>query len=169
MNKNLLNALDEQVNAELYSAYLYLAMSAHADRMGFKGFANWLYIQFREETEHGLHIRDFILERGETPTHSVIASPEADFGTLEEMFEKVLAHEKHVTKLINDIATLAMKENDHATYQFIMWYVNEQVEEESSAEDILVKLKHINGNTALAFSLDTELAARVFVNPFVTA
>lgn len=169
ISKKVTKALSDQVNAEIYSAYLYLAMSARADRMGFKGFAHWLYVQFQEEMEHGLHIHQFILERGEEPAHAAIEAVAADFENLEAMFEKVLAHEQYVTERINKIATLAMKENDHATYQFIMWYVNEQVEEESSADDILQKLKYIKDNTAMLLTLDNELGVRVFVNPFANA
>lgn len=169
ISETVTRALSDQVNAEIYSAYLYLAMSARADRLGFKGFSHWLYVQFQEEMEHGLHIHQHILERGEMPTHGAIQAPVAEFETLEAMFEKVLAHEQYVTERINHIATLAMQENDHATYQFIMWYVNEQVEEESSADDILQKLKYIKDNVSMILSLDAELGARVFVNPFAAA
>lgn len=166
ISKKVTQVLNDQVNAEFYSAYLYLAMSASADRMGFKGFAHWLYIQFQEEMEHGLHIHQHILERGEGPAHAAIEAPVAEFDSLEAIFEKVLAHERYVTECINHIATLAMQESDHATYQFIMWYVNEQVEEETSADDILQKLKYIKDNVSMILALDAELGARVFVNPF---
>ena len=169
ISKNITKALSEQINAEIYSAYLYLAMSARADRIGFKGFAHWLYVQFQEEMEHGLHIHQHILERGEEPAYAAIAAPQAEFDSLEAMFEKVLEHERYVTDRINHIATLAMQEGDHATYHFITWYVNEQVEEEASADDILQKLKHIKDNVAMILALDTELNARVFVNPFTNA
>lgn len=169
LSKTVEKALSDQVNAELYSAYLYLAMSAQADKMGYKGFASWLRVQFQEETAHGLHIYDHILERGGCPKFPEIAGPESSFPSLKEMFEKVLSHEQYVTERIGNIATLAMKESDHATYQFIGWYVNEQVEEEAGADEILQKLKNINDNTAMLYALDTELAARVFVDPFAKA
>lgn len=166
ISKKLTPALSEQVNVELYSAYLYLAMSADADRMGFKGIAHWLYVQFQEEMEHGLHIHKYILERGEKPAYAAIEAPAADFDSLDAMFEKVLAHERYVTERINHIATLAMQECDHATYHFIMWYVNEQVEEEASADDILQKLKFLKDNVSMILTLDAELGTRVFINPF---
>lgn len=166
ISEKVSSALSDQVIAEFYSAYLYLAMSAQADRMGFKGFANWLYVQFREEMEHGLHMRGHILERGASPMHASIAAPDCEFCSLEAIFAKVLEHEIYVTERINSIATLAMQENDHATYNFIMWYVNEQVEEEATADDILQKLKHIKDNVSMTFALDAELGTRVFVNPF---
>lgn len=169
ISEKVVQALSDQVNAEIYSAYLYLAMSARADRMGFKGFAHWLYIQFQEEMEHGLHMHQYILERGEEPAHAAIEAPTAEYDNLEAMFEKVLAHEQYVTERINHIATLAMQEGDHATYHFITWYVNEQVEEEASADEILQKLKFIKGNVSMILALDSELGARVFVNPFAGA
>lgn len=169
ISEQITKALSEQVNAEIYSAHLYLAMSSTADRMGFKGFANWLYVQFQEEMEHGLHIHQHILERGEAPSYFSIDAPNAEFDDLCAMFEKVLAHEQYVTERINHIATLAMEEKDHATYTFISWYVNEQVEEEASADEILQKLKYIKDNISMILALDTELGARVFVNPFAGA
>ena len=169
MKETLVTALNKQVNAELYSSYLYLAMSSYADRQGFKGVASWLYVQAQEEMAHAIHIYEFVLERGAKPEFGDIKAPEADFANMQVVFEKVLAHEQYVTALINEIATLAMKESDHATYSFIGWYVNEQVEEEASAELVLQKVKHIGANTAMLFALDAELGTRVFVNPFAAA
>ena len=169
LKATITKALSNQVNAEFYSAYLYLMMSAHCDRLGFKGFANWLYIQAHEESAHAKHIYQHILERGEAVQFSAIALPEGSWNNLISIFEHVLRHEQHVTELINSIATLAMKENDHATYNFIQWYINEQVEEESGADEILQKLKFIGDNTGMLYNMDTEMAARVFVDPFAAA
>ena len=166
LSSKLTTALSEQINAEYYSAYIYLSMSATADGMGFKGIAHWLFSQAQEEMAHGTNIYEYILERGETPTFALIEKPPTSFASVNEIFEMVLAHEQKVTKRINDIATLAMQEHDHACYQFMMWYVNEQVEEEASATDILDKLRLIGDNKGLLLSLDKELGARVFVNPF---
>ena len=166
LSETLTKVLNDQVNAEMYSAYLYLSMSAYAEEAGLKGTAGWLYTQTREEMAHALHMYQYILDRGATPALQAIAAPDAVFTSLKDVFERVLAHEKLVTGRINNIATLAMKENDHACYQFIMWYVNEQVEEEASAADILSKLSFISDNKGLLLALDKELAARVFTNPF---
>ncbi|MCL2522033.1 MAG: ferritin [Erysipelotrichales bacterium] len=166
LSKELTKILSEQVNAEYYSAYIYLAMSAWADSVSLKGCANWLFQQAQEEMAHGTNIYQYILERGATPSFAPIQAPSADFKNILEVFKEVLAHEQKVTKSINNIATLAMKEHDHACYQFIMWYVNEQVEEEASASDILGKLELIGDNKAMLLTLDNELATRVFVNPF---
>jgi len=169
LSETLTKALNDQVNAEMYSAYLYLSMSAYAEGAGLKGAANWLYLQTREEMAHAMHMYRYVLDRGATPELQAIAAPDAAFADLKDVFERVLAHEKLVTERINDIATLAMKENDHACYQFMMWYVNEQVEEEAGAADILSKLSFIGDNKGHLLALDNELAARVFVNPFPDA
>ena len=166
MTQKLTKALSEQVTAEYYSAYLYLSMSACADQMGLKGAAHWLYSQAQEEMAHGTNMYQYILERGEKPTLGEIEAPPSDFSDLKEIFEKTLEHEQLVTQRINAIATMAMQEHDHACYQFIMWYVNEQVEEEASASDILSKVQMIGDNKGLLLTLDAELAARTFVNPF---
>ena len=166
LKTSLTNVLSEQVNAEYYSAYLYLKMSAYADRMGFKGFANWLSVQAQEEMAHGTHIYQYLLERGEMPSFVDIKAPEFEFQNIEEIFAKTLAHEQHVTELINNIASVAMRENDHATYNFILWYVNEQIEEEATADELLTKIRLMGNNMALLYTLDTELATRVFANPF---
>jgi ferritin len=166
LKASLSNVLSEQINAEYYSAYLYLTMSAYADRAGFKGFANWFYVQAQEEMAHGTHIYQHLLERGATPVFSDIKLPQNEFKSIEDTFAKTLAHEQHVTELINNIASIALRENDHATYNFILWYVNEQIEEEANADELLTKIRFIGNNTALLYNLDAELATRVFNNPF---
>jgi len=170
ISETLAKALSEQVNAEFYSAYLYQAMSAYAEDAALKGAANWLWVQAREEMAHGIHMYQYILDRGAVPTYAAIEAPpaSASFANLLDVFKAVLVHEQKVTARINNIATLAMKENDHACYQFIMWYVNEQVEEEANAQDIINRLKLIGENSGQLLTLDQELAARAYVNPFPT-
>jgi ferritin len=163
---SIAKALSEQVNAEYYSAYLYLAMSAYADRAGYKGFANWLFVQAQEEMAHGTHIYQHILGRGASPSFGNIKAPEASFGSIKEVFEKTLGHERYVTELISKIATLAQEEKDHATYNFILWYVNEQIEEEATADEILSKINLTGSHPGLLFNLDAELGARTFTDPF---
>ncbi|MCL1919105.1 MAG: ferritin [Peptococcaceae bacterium] len=169
LKDSLLKALSHQVNQEYYSAYLYLAMSSYAEGMGFKGIANWFFVQAQEEMAHGIHMYQYILERGSAPVFADIEAPPSSFESIQDAFEKVLDHEQHVTESINAIATLALQEHDHAGYTFIMWYVKEQVEEEASAGDILAKFTNFGGDPALLFTLNTEMAARVFVNPFPAA
>ena len=170
LSESLANAISEQVNAEYYSAYLYHAMSAYAESASLMGAANWLWVQTREEMAHGIHMYQYILDRDEIPLYDAIEAPPAStsFSSLLDVFEAVLVHERKVTERINNIATLAMKESDHACYQFIMWYVNEQVEEESNAKNIIDRLKLIGDNTGQLLTLDGELAARAYANPFPT-
>ena len=166
ISEKMLKALNEQVNAEYYSAYLYNSMSAYMENTALKGVANWLFVQAKEEMAHGINIYQYILDRGEAPVLTAIQQPPVTFDGIKDVFEAVYEHEKKVTGMINAIASLALQENDHACYQFIMWYVNEQVEEESNATDIIDKVDLIGGEKGLLLALDNELGARVFVNPF---
>jgi ferritin len=159
-------SLSDQVNAEYYSAYLYLAMSAYTNRGGYKGISNWLSIQAQEELAHAVHLYEYILERGDTPAFQEIKAPPAAFGSIKEVFEQVLSHERMITERINKIASLALEEGDHATYKFIQWYIEEQVEEEASAEELLAKITVIGNHPGPLLNLDNQLAARVFNNPF---
>ena len=166
LSEKLTNTLSDQVNAEYYSAYLYLAMSAAANQFGLKGTANWFFVQAQEEMAHGTRMYEYVLERGAAPTFAEIKKPPAAFASIGEIFEMVLSHEREVTRRINAIASLAMQESDHACYQFMMWFVNEQVEEEANAQEILDKLRLIGDNKGALLPLDNEFAARMFVNPF---
>ena len=166
LSENLTKALSNQINAEYYSAYLYLIMSAAAEGLGLKGTANWLFVQSQEEMSHGTHIYDYIIARGATPAFKEIKKPPTDYTDIREIFELVHAHELVITKSINSIATEAMKELDHACYQFMLWYVNEQVEEESKSMEILDKLRMIGDEKGMMLALDNDLSTRVFENPF---
>jgi ferritin len=166
LSDSLTKALNSQLNGEFYSAYLYLSMSAYADRLGYKGVANWLYVQAQEETAHGIHIYQHILERGASPSLSEVKAPPASWPGIKELFEHILSHEQGVSAGVNNIASLAVNEKDHATYSFILWYVNEQIEEEKTAGDILAKLNLMGNNGMLLFHLDSELAARIYTDPF---
>ena len=166
ISEKLAKAINDQINAEYYSAYLYHAMSACMERAALKGVAHWLFVQAREEVAHGVNMYQYLLDRGADPVLFAIEQPPSSFSGIEEVFEAVLVHEQKVTGLINAIATLALQENDHAGYQFIMWYVNEQVEEEANVSDILSRVQMIGDDKGLLLSLDGELGARVFVNPF---
>ncbi|MDR2630541.1 MAG: ferritin [Spirochaetaceae bacterium] len=163
---SLAKALNDQINAEYYSAYLYLTMSAYADRLGYKGIANWLGVQAKEELAHGTHIYHYLLERGAAPSFQDIKAPQVSYGSLQEIFEKVLAHERKVTELVNRIADLALNEKDHAAYHFIRWYVDEQVEEEADAEDLALKFSRIGNNPGQLYPLDAQLGMRRFTDPF---
>lgn len=169
LNESLVKALSDQVTAEYYSAYLYMSMAAYCDQEGFKGFSNWMLVQAKEELAHGTHMFQHMLDRGALPLLSDVRAAPRDYGGLVDVFDKTLQHERSVTASINSIASLAISEGDHATYTFIQWYINEQVEEESTASLILQKLKFIGDNASMLYSLDAELGARVFVDPFAAA
>ena len=121
-------AINEQVNAELYSAYLYLSMQAYFESQNLKGFANWMSVQTQEEVMHAMKMYHFLIERGGKVTLKAIAGPETDWKSPVAAFEQVAAHENKVTGLINNLVNMAIEEKDHATNTFLQWFVNEQVE-----------------------------------------
>lgn len=162
LKANVLKALNEQVNKELFSAYLYQAMSAHSANIGLEGIANWMDIQAKEEMTHARKIYDYILEQGGKVELMAIDQPDTEFANAKIMFEKTLEHEKFITASINDIVYLAREERDYATEIFLQWFVTEQVEEEANANAILDKLNLIGDGGNGLFMLDKELAARVF-------
>lgn len=168
MKEKIKQALTNQVNMEFHSAYIYLGMSAYFGDSGFPGLSSWMYVQAQEEMAHATHLYQYILERGEVPVLGSIAEVTTDYDSVIQAFEKTLAHEKSVTASINDIATLAMQEGDHAAYQFIQWYVNEQVEEEDTANTILQKLQNFGSDKGFLYVLDQEMGVRTFVNPFLS-
>lgn len=159
------DAINAQINAEFYSAYLYLSMSAHFEHQGLPGFANWMRVQFEEEQFHALKFYDFVNERGGRVLLSTFETPKHDWNSIVEVFEDVLKHELHVTDLINNLVDIAIAEKDHASNSFFQWFVNEQVEEEANVEKILNQLKLIDGKGDGILMLDKELATRVFVPP----
>lgn len=168
MDQKLLNLMNTQVEKEMYSANLYLAMASWASREGYPGAAHWLYLQYEEETAHAIHLWEYVMSRGETAVISAIDQPPAEWKSLEDVFANVKSHEKLVTSLIDAIATAAMDVRDHAAYQFISWYVNEQVEEEEHAGEWHAKLVRAAGQPSALLALDDQMAARVFVAPFPT-
>jgi ferritin len=158
----MVKALNEQINKEIYSAYLYMSMSSYSDFIGLKGFANWFMVQYQEEMEHAMRFYNYIQEQGEQVKLLAIDQPETRFASPMAMFEKTLEHEKYVTKRINMLVDQAVKENDHATQIFLQWFVTEQVEEEANANDIIGKLKLVGKQGNGLFMVDKELAARTF-------
>jgi ferritin len=160
LKKSVEDALNKQVNAEFYSSYLYLAMSAYVESITMKGFAQWLRLQSREEMAHGMKIYDYIIEAGGSPKLTAIEAPKTPWKSPQAVFEQVYAHEQKVTGLINDLMDLAIKEKDHATKNFLGWFVKEQVEEEANASEILAKIKMIGDVPGHLFWLDHELGKR---------
>jgi ferritin len=165
ISKKMEEALNEQVNAELYSAYLYLSMESYFKSLNLNGFANWMRVQTQEEVAHAMKIYDFVNERGGRVTLKAIEGPETEWDSPLAVFNAVYAHEQKVTGLINNLVDLAIKEKDHATNSFLQWFVNEQVEEESSADEIVQQLKMMENAPGGMFMLDRELGQRVFTPP----
>jgi ferritin len=158
-------ALNGQLVAELYSAYLYLSMAAYFAAEDLSGFTNWMRVQVQEETAHGMKFFDYINERNGRVTLGPIEGPPTAWDSPRAAFEHVLAHEQKVTGLINELVTLAVGEKDHATHNFLQWFVAEQVEEESSANAVLKKIKLAGETGGGMLMVDNELATRVFTPP----
>jgi ferritin len=165
IDKKIEKAINEQINAELYSAYLYLAMDAYFAAEGLAGFAHWMRMQVQEEMFHAMKMYDFLNERGGRVALAAIARPPADWKSPLDVFEEVAGHEAKVTGLINSLVNLALAEKDHATNIFLQWFVTEQVEEEASAGAVLQKLKLIGTDASGLFVLDREMGQRVFTPP----
>ncbi len=160
LNETVETALNEQLNAEMYSAYLYLSMSAYFQSESLGGFANWMRVQAREELAHAMKFYDFINERGGRVTLKPIEAPPTSWDSVLVAFEAVYGHEQKVTGLINRLVDLSMEERDHATHIFLQWFVSEQVEEEESAYDVVRKIKLMGDESGGLFMLDRELGQR---------
>jgi ferritin len=158
-------AVNEQINAELYSSYLYLSMAAYYQDIDLPGFANWMRVQTLEEGVHGTMFFDFLHERNGRALLQPIAGPPTTWDSPLGPFQQAYEHETEVTRRINNLVTLALEERDHATVTFLDWFVREQVEEESSALAIVKQLRHIEDDRSALFMLDRELATRVFTPP----
>lgn len=161
ISKKMEKAINKQINAELYSSYLYLSMAADLDKKGLAGFSHWMKTQAQEELYHAMKFYDFVVERGGTVILDTIEGPQTEWKAPLDIFQGAYKHEILVTNLINDLVELAIKEKDHASNNFLQWYVKEQVEEEASADEIVQKLKLIGKNGNGIFMLDKEVGARV--------
>jgi ferritin len=166
ISKNAVKALNEQITKEMYSAYLYQSMAAFSAGISLKGFAHWFEVQALEELFHAEKMYNYILDQNERVILDSIQKPPSDFSSPADMFEKTLEHERTVTASINAIAELAKKEGDNATYNFMLWFVNEQIEEEATPAEILGRLK-LAGEGSGLFMMDAELGARVYTPPAV--
>ena len=153
-------ALNEQLNHELYSSYLYLSMAAYFENLHLQGFANWMRVQYQEETLHALKILDFIGERGGAVKLMQIATPTGEWASPLAVMAHTLEHEQGVSRKINKLVDVAIKESDHATNNFLQWFVSEQVEEESSVDAILQQLKLTGDSGQGLLMIDRELAQR---------
>ncbi len=165
MSKKMEKALNDQINAEAYSAYLYLAMAAYFEAENLPGMANWMRIQTQEETAHALKFFDFVNERRGRVVLKAIDQPQKEWKSPLAAFEAAFAHEQLVTGRIDDLVNLAIQAKDHATAAFLQWFVDEQVEEESSVDRIVQMLKMAEKAPGAMFMIDRDLGQRTFTPP----
>lgn len=161
LSDTMVKAFNEQINAEIYSAYFYLAMNAYFESKSLAGFSHWMRMQAQEEMLHAMKIYDYVNERGGQVVLDAIAKPPARWSSAQEVFDDVLAHEQKVTGLINELMNRALDERDHASAGFLQWFVSEQVEEESNVGAVVDKLHLIGADTGSLFVLDQELGTRL--------
>lgn len=161
ISAKMLKTLNKHLNEEMFSSYLYLSMSAYFETKNLKGFANWMRLQSQEEYMHAMKFYSYIIQVGGKVTLAQINAPKTSWKNHMEVFKETLEHEKYITELINKLVDLAIQEKDHATNNFLQWFVNEQVEEVATAEDIVNKLEMISDNKNGLFLIDRELGARV--------
>lgn len=165
ISEKLHEALNRQINAELWSAYLYMSMSMDAEDKGLKGVANWFYVQWREEVDHARIFMNYLNSRDARVTLLPIDKVDTEWPSALEMFQATLKHERVVTGLIRDLAALAEADKDFATVNMLAWFIDEQVEEESTARDMIAAFDAVEGNKFGLYMLDKELGARVYAQP----
>lgn len=165
MSRNLYKAINDQINAELWSAYLYLSMSMDCEAKGYKGIANWFYVQFQEEQDHARIFMNYLNSRGEKVVLLPIAEVKTEWDSVLDMYKDTLNHEKKVTAMIHNLAAIAQQDRDYASVNRIVWFIDEQVEEEEAAREMITTFEAVEGNKYGMYMLDKELAARAYVAP----
>ncbi|MGH4122775.1 MAG: ferritin [Clostridium sp.] len=168
ISEKLLNELNKQINFELYSAHIYLAMAAYCASEDFDGFSNWFKVQAEEEKFHAMKFYNYVNEMNGRIVLEGMPDPQNDFKSLLEAFQISYNHEKIVTSKIYNLTDIATEEREHATISLLKWFIDEQVEEESNFSGLIKRLERINDDPTSLYLLDTELAARVFVPPVTT-
>lgn len=165
LSSKMEQALNSQINAEYFSSYLYLSMAAYFDSINLVGMANWMRVQAQEEMVHVMKFFDYVSERNGRVSLTAIDGPPTEWASPLAAFEAALAHERHVSSLINKLVDLALAESDHASNNFLQWFVAEQVEEEATADGIVQQLRLVKDAPGGIFLLDRELGQRTFVPP----
>ncbi len=160
MNQKVQDALNEQINAELHSAYIYLSMSAHFEEQSLSGMAQWMRLQAEEEMAHTMRLYDFVHARGGTVILEAVEGPPTEWGTPVSIFEAALAHEKKITGMIHDLYALATDEKDYPAQSMLQWFVDEQVEEEDNVGNVVDQLKMVSDDLPGLLLMDRELGAR---------
>jgi ferritin len=161
IKKKMQDALNNQINEETFSSFLYLSMSAYFESKSLLGFARWMKIQAQEELLHAMKFYSYILERGGKVELQALAAPKKEWTSVLNAFEEALAHEEHITGCINDLMSVAMEEKDHASQNMLKWFVDEQVEEEATANEIVDKLRMIGDHGPMLLMQDKEMTMRV--------
>jgi ferritin len=165
LKDNVQNALNDQIQAEFHSAYLYLAMAAWCEDKNFDGFSHWMRMQAQEEMFHAMKVFDYVNMTGGRVILQAVEQPDSDWTSPLEIFKASLAHERYMTGRINDLLALAMAENDHATANMLQWFISEQVEEEATVDAICGKLEMMGDNMHGVFMVNQELAGRAAPTP----
>lgn len=168
LSEKLLNYLNDQVNFEIYSAYVYLSMAAYCESVDLTGFSNFFKVQSQEELFHAMKFYNYIFQKNGVVTLEQIEKPNGNYENITNVFEMGYDHEKTVTSRLYKIADIATEEKEHATISLLNWFINEQVEEENTFNSILKKIKRAENNPAALYMLDDELATRVYVAPTTT-
>ena len=165
ISKKLHEAINQQINAEMWSAYLYLSMSMDAEAKGLKGVANWYFIQFKEEQDHARIFMNYLFASGEQVILAPIAEVKTHWDSVLDLFKDTLVHERKVTAMIQNLAEIAHDDKDFASSNMLIWFINEQVEEEENARDMIQAFEAVEGNKFGLYMLDKELASRVYNVP----
>lgn len=167
ISTSMADRLNDQLNKEFYSAYLYLAVSANCSSCGFNGAANWFYIQYLEENTHALKLFRYLGDQNVKVELKAIAAPHTNYESLLDFFEQSLAHEQKMTDDLNELSDFAFHEKDHATYNLLQWYVTEQVEEEAAVIQIIDQIKIVGDSGLGLLTIDKDLASRAFIDSTV--
>ena len=171
LSEKLKNAINEQINAELWSAYLYLSRSMDAESKGYKGVANWFFVQWQEEQDHARIFMNYLNSRDAKVELKPIKEVPVAWNSVLEMFQETLKHEKVVTSLINNLAAIAAEDRDFASSNMLVWFIDEQIEEEENARDMIFAAESVEGDKYGMYQLDKELAARTYTqaSPLATS
>ena len=168
VDSTLQNAINRHINAEIYSSYLYLSMSTYCESMDLPGFAHWMRVQSQEEYTHAMKFVTYLEDRDSRVTLLPVEQPPVEFDSVEDVMRQTLAHEQHVSELINDLYGVAVGANDYASQIMLQWFITEQVEEEKTARDVIAALEMVKGRSDALLLLDREMGARPAASPIAT-
>ena len=168
IDSNLQDAINRHINAEIYSSYLYLSMSTFCESIDLPGFAHWMRVQSQEEYTHAMKFVTYLEDRDSRVTLLPIEQPPVEFDSVEDVMRQTLAHEQHVSELINDLYGVAVGSKDYASQIMLQWFITEQVEEEKTARDVIAALEMVKGRSDALLLLDREMGARPAASPIAT-